>query len=222
VAVAILAGFDLTLGAVASAVVMVAGINLVHRRARLAEDTGIGLLFVGMLAAGVAVISRVPSYAGSLTAILFGDILAVSATDLAVLGSATLVAIVATVVLYRPFLTLSFNEQKAELLGMMPRLAHFAMIGLIALTVVTSFRTVGSLLVFGLIIAPPATACLVANRVPRIMLTALGLGTVAVVGGLLLSYHLGTAGSASIAALAVALFFVVLTIRGRRRGAGVP
>lgn len=217
VAIAVLVGFDLILGAVVSSVAMVAGINLVHRRARLTEDTAIGLLFVGMLALGVVLISRTSSYTGSLTGILFGDILGVSGSDLVILGAGALLALVLSAILYRPFLALCFNERKAELLGMMPKLAHAAMLSLVTVAVVTSFRTVGSLLVFGLMIAPPATAALVARRVPTVMLAALGFGIAAVGGGLLISYHYSTAASATIAALAVLIFFVVLTASSLRR-----
>ena len=100
---------------------------------------------------------------------------------------------------------------------MMPKVAHAAMLSLVTVAVVTSFRTVGSLLVFGLMVAPPATAVLVARRVPTVMLTALGFGIAAVGGGLIISYHYSTAASATIAALAVTIFFVVLTPRCLRR-----
>ncbi len=78
IALAAVWGFDLTLGAAASAVVMVLGINLVHRTTRLSDDTGIGLLFVGMLALGVVIISRQNSFSGDLTGFLFGDVLGVT------------------------------------------------------------------------------------------------------------------------------------------------
>ena len=97
---------------------------------------------------------------------------------------------------------------------MMPKVAHAAMLLLVTVAVVTSFRTIGSLLIFGLMIAPPATAALVARRVPTVMLAALGFGIVAVAGGLLISYHYSTAASATIAALAVVILFVVLTATG--------
>ena len=220
VALAVLIGFDLILGAVVSSMAMVAGINLVHRRARLTEDTAIGLLFVGMLALGVVLISRTSSYTGSLTGILFGDILGVSAFDLVVLAGGASLALLMSAVLYRPFLALCFNERKAELLRMMPKLAHAAMLTLVTVAVVTSFRTVGSLLVFGLMIAPPATAVLVARRVPSVMVAAFGFGVVAVGGGLIVSYHYSTAASATIAVVAVTAFFLVLIAVGLRRRRG--
>ena len=220
IALGVLLGFNLLLGASIAAVVMVVGINLVHRQTAFPEDTGIGLLFVGMLALGVIIVSRVPSFTGSLTEILFGDALGVEGADVVVLAVMASVATIASLVLYRPFLVLSFNESKAQLLGLHPTGAHFAMLALITVTIVGSFRTVGTLLVFGLLIGPPATAALLARRVPSMMLTSVGVGIVSVYLGLLLSYYLGTSASATMAAVPVALFFMVLAFRSLRPGVG--
>ena len=216
VALAVLLGFDAGLGAVLAAVVMVVGINLVHRLARgsLTEDTGIGLLFVGMLALGVIILSRTESYAGNLADVLFGDVLGVSRSHVLTLAWVAGL-VVASLLLYRAFLVLAFNEDKAELLGLRPRLAHLAMLGLITLAVVASLQTVGTLLVFGLLIAPPAAGSLVVRRVPVMMVVGVGVGALSVVGGLLVSFHAGTAASATMAGTAVALFFAVLLFRGR-------
>ena len=72
IAVAVLVGVDPSIGAFVAAVVMVAVISLVNRQSGLSEDTGIGLLFVGMLALGVVIISRSDSFSGDLTSFLFG------------------------------------------------------------------------------------------------------------------------------------------------------
>lgn len=217
VALAVLVGFDAGLGAVLAAAVMVAGINLVHRRARgsLTEDTGIGLLFVGMLALGVIILSRTESYAGNLADVLFGDVLGVSRSHVVALAWVAGLVVVASLVLYRAFLVLAFNEDKAELLGLRPRLAHLAMLALITLAVVASLQTVGTLLVFGLLIAPPAAGSLVVRRVPVMMVVGMGVGILSVVGGMLVSFHAGTAASATMAGTAVALFFAVLLLKGR-------
>lgn len=221
--VAFLTGTNLALGAAVAAAVMIGGINVVHRRARLPEDVGIGLLFVGMLALGVVIASRARSYAGDLTAILFGQALGVAAADLWVLVGATVVVLAVSAIFYRPFITLAFNERKADALGLHPGLAHAVMLVLLAVAIVASFRAVGVLLVFGFLVAPPATAAIVARRVPTMMLTAMAFGAVAVVAGLLVSYHLDTAASATMAGLAVLEFFVVLAGRelvAGQRGSG--
>lgn len=213
IALAVLFDFNVLAGAVLAALVMLVGINLVHRQSTFSEDTGIGLLFVGMLGLGVILISRTTSYAGSLTTILFGDALGVSDGDVTVLIVVAVITVVVSALFYRPFLVLAFNEQKAQLLGLRPRLAHAAMLVLITLAIVGSFQTVGTLLVFGLLIGPAATATLLARKVPLIMLTAavIGVGSVAV--GLIVSYHANTAGSATMAVVPIVLFFVVLSVR---------
>jgi ABC-type Mn2+/Zn2+ transport system permease subunit len=222
IALAILFDFNVMLGAAAAAVVMILGINLVHRQTTFSEDTGIGLLFVGMLALGVILISRTASYTGSLTSILFGDALGVTTVDIVVLAVLLGVAAVVSALLYRPFLVLAFNEQKADLLGLRPALAHWVLLGLITAVIVGSFQTVGTLLVFGLLVGPPATAALLVRRVRLMMLVAALIGVLSVTLGLVISFHAGTAGSATMALVPIVLFFLVLTARnvaGKRRRA---
>ena len=213
IALAFVLGIDLGIGAAVSAAVMIAGINVVSSRSRLPQDTAIGLLFVGMLALGVIIISVRGAYAGDLTAILFGDVIGVTRAEVWRLAGATVVAVVLLGLAYRPFLTLSFSPDKAAVLGLRPGLANLLMLGLVALAVVTSFRTVGTLLVFAFLIAPPAAASLLVRRVPTMMLTAVGLGTIAVLAGLVVSYHAGTAAAPTVAAFTVVEFFLALGVR---------
>ena len=115
--------------------------------------------------------------------------------------------------MYRPFLALTFNRAKAQTLGMRPQLAQTAMLALLALSIVASFEAIGTLLIVGLLVGPPATASLFVHRVPMIMLTSIGLGSLAVIAGLVVSFNHGTAGGATIAGFSVLQFFVVLLIR---------
>ncbi len=210
IALAFIFGGNLLVGGAISAAVMIGGVTLASSRSRLGEDTSIGLLFVGMLAAGVAIISKGGAYAGDLTTILFGDPIGVTRSDLRVLLVATVITIVASIALYRPFLALSFSRAKAQVLGMHPGLAHLAMLALIATVVISSFRTVGTLLVFAFIVAPPATAALVSKRVPIMMGVSMIIGALGVFVGLLVSFHFATATAATIAGLTVLTFFLVL------------
>lgn len=216
IALAILLDFNIFIGAALAALVMIGGINLVHRQTVFAEDTGIGLLFVGMLGLGVIFISRTPSYSGSLAAILFGDTLGVTSGDILLLLVVVVIVTVSTVLLYRGFLTLSFNEQKARLLGMHPGFTNGALLALITLAIIGSFRTVGTLLALGLLVAPPATAALLVRRVPTMILTGAAIGIFSVVAGLVISFHANTSGSATMAVLPVILFFVVLAVSNLR------
>lgn len=227
-ALATLWGFSPTLGALVSALAMSGAVTLVGRRARLRDDTGIGLLFVGMLALGVMIISKSDRFSSDVTSLLFGEVLGVTESDLRNQAVAAVAVVVTATLLYRPFLALAFNRDKAATLGMRPTLAHVALLALVSVSIVASFRAVGTLLVFGLLVAPPATAGLLVRRIPLIMVTAVALGFTAVVLGLAISFHAGTAAGATIAGLTVACFFVVLIaqelldVARRHRGAVAP
>ncbi len=213
IALAVLWGFSPIIGAFLAALVMSGLVSVVSSRTVVREDTAIGLLFVGMLSLGIAIVSRARSFSTEVTALLFGDVLGVTVGDIRTQLISTGVVAVATVLLYRPFLALTFNRAKAQTLGMRPDLAQAALLALLALSIVASFQAIGTLLVFGLLVGPPATASLLVHRVPAIMAVSVGLGSVAVVAGLVVSFHHGTAGGATIAGFSVLQFFVVLLVR---------
>ncbi len=210
IAAAIAFDFNPILGAALAAAAMVLLIEIVHRQTSLGEDTAIGLLFVGMLAIGVVILSRLESYAGSLTSILFGDVLGITASDIAWEAILAVIVLAVATLLYRPLLALSFNADKAELWGLRPRRTHAMLLVLIAAAVIGSYQSVGTLLVFGLLVGPPACASLIARTVPRMMTYAAIIALVSVYVGLTLSYWLGTAGSATMALVPIVLFFVIL------------
>lgn len=220
IAAAVALDINPVLGAAVAAGVMVLAIEAVHRQTSLGEDTAIGLLFVGMLALGVVIVSRMESYAGSLTTILFGDILGITTSGLAVQAALAAIVVITGLLLYRPLLALAFNPRKAQLLGLQPGRAHAALLVLIATAVIGSYQAVGTLLVFGLLVGPAATAALLSRTIPAMMVTACGISIGSVVLGLILSYHLNTAGSATIALVPVLCFFVVLTLQWARRSIG--
>jgi ABC-type Mn2+/Zn2+ transport system permease subunit len=220
IALAVMFDFNPLIGALGAALVMVVGINFVHRQTEFSEDTGIGLLFAGMLALGVILISTTDSASRTLDAILFGNALGVTTDDIAVLAAVAVITVGGTILIYRRLLVLSFNQQKAELLGLKPRATHAILLVMITLSIVGSFQTVGTLLVFGLLVGPPATAALLVRRVPTMMLTAGVIGILSVASGLIISHHADTSGSATMALIPIILFFVVLIAKSVTRGLG--
>lgn len=213
VALATLWSFSPVVGAFLAALVMSGLVSVVSSRTTMRDETAVGLLYVGMLSIGVIVISTAPSYTSDVTSLLFGDILGVTRADIGTQLTAAIVVVLATVVLYRPLLALAFNRTKAATIGMHPALAHAALLALLALSIVASFQAIGTLLVFGLLIGPPATASLLVRRVPSIMGLSVLLGAACVFFGLVISFQHGTAGGATIAGLSVALFFIVFLSR---------
>lgn len=207
IAVALLLGGNPVVGAAVSAAAMAFGVSAMSRHRRLSHDTSIGLLFVGMLAAGVIIISRSRSFAVDLTGILFGDILAVKSSDIWLLGGILVATALVAAIFHRPFMALAFDGRKAATLGMRPDLAATVLLLLVTAAMAGSFQVVGTLLVFGLLIAPPAAALPWAKSIPAVMGIAAILGCTSVLVGLLVSWHAQTAAGATIAATAVALFF---------------
>ena len=217
IALAVVIGVSPTLGALVAAAVMVGGVHVVRRHSPLPEDASIGLLFVGMLALAVVIVSAgAAADAGDLHRVLFGSVTGLEADDLWRQAIAAAIAVGGAIAFHRAFLVLTFDETQAELLGLRPRLAHLALMGLVAMSVVASFEAIGSLLVFAFLVAPPATAVLVARRIPLVMATAVGVGSVAVVLGALISYHHDTAAGATMALVAVLLCFAVMGVQGFR------
>lgn len=225
IAIAFVVGFDTTIGAFLAALLMVGGINVIRVHSPLPDDTSIGVLFVGFLALAVVILSsQAGSYTGDLNRFLFGSITGVDRGDLQRQAVAAAISLLGVVVFHRAFLVMTFDETQARLLGLRPRLAHAALLVLLAMSIVASFEAVGNLLVFAFLIAPPACATLLVRRVPLIMVTAVVVGAVSVVVGLLVSYHHDTAAGATMALTAVVSFLVVLTatsIHRALRSAGV-
>ena len=211
IATALLLGVSGIVGAAVGAVAMMGGVSLVTRRFRLSGDTAIGLLFVGMLALGVIITSRSDAFVGDLTRILFGELLGVSRSDLLLqLCALALVGLIAFVG-RRPFLLLSVDEGLARTSGFSIRIFHNVMLTMVAITVVASFQTVGTLLVLGMLIAPAATGALFARRISSMMTIAAIVGTLSTYIGLLLSYHFDIAAGATIVFTAV-MFFTLAAI----------
>lgn len=219
IAVASLLGANLYVGAAAAAGVMAAGVTLVQRSPRLSRDTTIGLMFVGMLALGVIIVSSSQSFAVDLTAFLFGDVLGVRPSDLWLLAGAAVAVVLTSTVGHRAFLVLALDPRISATSGFRPGLTNGVLLGLVTVAIVSSFSVVGTLLVFGMLIAPPAAAALWASRATTVMVVSALIGSGSTVVGLLVSWHAGTAAGATIAATTVTVFFCSLTgaiLSGRR------
>jgi len=209
VAVAILWGIPGIVGAAVGSLLMIAGIGVVTKKTKLSADTAIGLLFVGMLALGVVIVSRSQSFSGDLVKVLFGQFLGISTIDLVIQGAATILLALMAFVFQRPFLLLCFSEEQTQVSGYSAKFYHFLLLLMIAVSVIVAFQTVGTLLVFGMLIAPAASSSFISRRLGSMMVLASGFGFIAVYAGLLLSYHFNLSAGASVVLVAVGIFFVI-------------
>ena len=185
------------------------GIGAISRSTKIKEDTAIGIIFAGMFALGVALISTVRSYTVDLTHFLFGDVLGVRSFDLwliVIFGGIVLLTIIA---FYKEFMVLSFDSILATTLRLPVKLLDFMLLILIALTIVVSLQTVGVALMVAMLVTPAASAYLLTRRLPVMMVLAAIIASVSGVVGLYLSYYLSIASGAAIVLTCTAVFALV-------------
>ena len=185
------------------------------RRGRLGGDAAIAVVYTGMFALGLALISATGSYLNDLTEILFGNVLAVAEADLWASAAAALLVLVALVLLYRPLVLASFDPSAARALGVPLGWLDALLYGLIALAVVSGVVAVGSLLVTALLIVPAAAARLVARRVNTLMLLGALFGALAGWIGLYASYYYRVASGGAVVLAATAIFGLCLLLSPR-------
>jgi manganese/iron transport system permease protein len=194
--------------ALGTAIVAALGIGAISKNSEIKEDTAIGIIFAGMFALGIALISTVRSYAVDLSHFLFGDVLSVSTQSLwliLIFGGLVLLVILA---FYKEFLTLSFDPVLATTLRLPVGLLNNLLLGLIAVTVAVSLQTVGVALMVAMLVTPAATAYLLTQRLPRMMGLAAIFASFSGVIGLYLSYYLSIASGAAIVLTATFFFGV--------------
>lgn len=199
-----------------TAVLASLGIGAVSRGARLKEDTAIGIIFAGMFALGIALVSTMRSYAVDLSHLLFGNVLGVTPADLWRVGLFSALVVVVLLVLYKEFLVLSFDPILAATLRMPVTLLHHVMLLLLAVAVVVSMQTVGVALMIAMLVTPAATALLLTRRLGRMMLLSAGLGAVSGVTGLYLSYYVNMAPGPAVVLVATAWFILAFLFSPQR------
>jgi manganese/iron transport system permease protein len=195
--------------AMLAAVLSAVGIGALSRGTKIREDTATGVIFAGMFALGVALISTVRSYSVDLAHFLFGDILGVSSGDLwriAIFGGIILLAVAA---FYKEFLVLSFDPVLAATLRLPARLLDNLLIVLIAVAIVVSLQAVGVALMVAMLVTPAATAYLLTRRMLTMMTLAAVIAAASGVVGLYLSYYLSLASGAAIVLTCTGVFIVV-------------
>ncbi len=215
IVVAYIFGFSLFFGALGAAAVAVLAIGLISGRRRLKEDTAIGIVFSGLFALGVLMMSRVTTYQ-DLGHILFGNILGVSRSDLVLMLAVVIVTIVALTISHKEILVASFDPAHSVAIGLSPTLVRYILLFLLALTTVVAIQTVGVILVLSLLVTPAAAASMVSNRLRTIISLSVVMSLVATVFGFYVSYYSDVASGPAIA-LTLTSFFVVAFVSSRIR-----
>lgn len=185
------------------------GIGTISRNMRIKEDTAIGIIFAGMFALGIALISSVRSYTVDLAHFLFGDVLGVRTSDLLLTALFGALILLIIFLLYKEFMVVSFDPILAATLRLPVRFLDYLLMVLIAIAIVVSLQTVGVALMVAMLVTPAATASLLTRRLSTMMILASAFATLSGVIGLYLSYYLNLASGAAIVLTCTAFFLLV-------------
>jgi len=223
VVVAFFLGWPLAVGALIMGVLTALGIGFLTKRASLKEDTAIGVIFAGLFALGVALLSARGNYTIDLAHFLFGNLLGVSTGDLLVIAGLGAVVLLLIFLFYKEFLVLSFDPLLAETLRLPTTFLNYLLLLLIAVTIVVALQVVGVALMLAMLVTPAATASFLTRRLPAMMAVAAAIGVFSGVAGVYASYYLNIASGPAVVLAATLVFLVTLALaalRNRRPGAG--
>jgi ABC-type Mn2+/Zn2+ transport system permease subunit len=211
--IAALTGLPLLLGGAAGLLVAALAVALAGQVPAIGRDTAVAVVVTTLFGAGV-LLALSPSSPPGLQGLLFGDVLGVSDTDLALAAGLAAVVLGALALLHGRLLAVGFDRMSAPGLGVRALVVDLALLVLIALALLVAVQGLGNLLVVAVFVAPASAARLVARRMGPMMAASSVIAVVAGVGGLYLSYYAGTAAGASIAAMLVVAYLLAGVGRG--------
>lgn len=210
IVIAFAIGRSILLGALVVGLATALGIATISRGGRVREDTAIGIVFAGMFALGVVLVSTLATYQSDVADLLFGQILGVSSTDLYLAGGAAAVAVVATIALNKEFALIGFDRDMAVAMRYPVFLLDLALLGLLTLAIVVSLQAIGNILVLAMLVTPAATARLLTDRLFSMQIVAAAIGVACGVVGLYISFWWNVASGGAVVLTTTAVFFVVL------------
>jgi zinc transport system permease protein len=208
------------IGAGIFALVSSFGIGLISRRTRLPEDTAIGLIWTIGMALGIVFIALSPGYAPDLFSYLFGNILTVPVTDLAIMFALDIIILALVITFYKEFLAISFDENYSTVIGIPVEALYLTLLIMIALTVIVLIRVVGIILVIALLTMPAAMASRFTYNFKKMMLLSILFGVIFTMGGLWLSYALDLPSGATIilfGGVLIIVSYIITAIRNHSR-----
>jgi len=201
--------------AMGTAILVALGMGWISERTRFREDAAIGIVFAGMFALGIALISTVRGFSVDLVHFLFGNVLGVSNHDLILLGAFGGTVLLLIFLFYKELVLVSFDITLARTLRISASFYRYLLFVLIAVTVVLSLQTVGIGLMLAMLVTPASTAHLLTKRLPAMLMIGALLGAIAGVVGLYLSFYWGVASGAAIVLVSIAMFLLALTVSNR-------
>jgi manganese/iron transport system permease protein len=208
-AIAFLGNFNLLLGAFIASILSTLLINLIRTRSQIKEDAAMGIVFSAFFALGITLITVIQKDNKiDLNHFLFGNILGVTPDDIRDTLIIAAIILLTVWLLYKELLFYTFDKTGAQAAGLPVNLLDFGLMILIGLTIVASLKAVGVILVLALLITPAATAYLLVPRLHQVMFLGVGIGTLASISGMYLSYYFNLPSGPAIVLVAFALFLL--------------
>ena len=202
-------------GAVPAGIAVALLIGYIVRRTGVSEDTSIGILFAGLFALGLTMLTVAEGLPVDLEDIILGQVLGVSATDVVVTSVLAGVVVLVLYVLHKELLFSSFDPAGATVIGLRTDVLDYLLLVLIAMVIVLSVQAAGIVLVMAMLVTPAATAYLLVQRFVSMMAVGAVLGALSAVVGLYLSFHFNLPSGPAMTLVATALFVVVAVFRRR-------
>jgi len=216
VAIGIAAGVNPVLTAGGFCVLVAGGIGWFSRKGRLHEDVVIGILLSASMAMGVVLVRLANAYNLDLMSYLFGSILAMSWTDIAILLVLSALGVAFLALFFKEILFFVFDEETATASGVPVRFVYYGLLVTMALTIVVSIKLVGIILVSALLVIPAATGMQLARNYRGVLAVSLVAGLASVVVGLLLSFNFDVASGATMVLVLFAFFLLSVALSPRR------
>ena len=204
-------GISPILSAALFAVLSAFGVEWLSKRKDMREDSAIAVFWTLGMALGIMFTFLSPGFAPDLSAYLVGNILTITASDIALLGVLSVVLAVFFGLYLRPIVSIAFDREFARSQGLPVEFFEYALMLFIALTIVACLRMVGIVLVISLLTIPQMTANLFSHRFHRIIWLSIGIGYLSCLGGLLLSFYLNVPSGASIIFFSILIYAVCKT-----------
>ena len=189
------------------------GLQKLRQSTKISGDAAVAVVLVSGLAVGVILVSSSGGFSVDLFSFLFGSILLISNEDTMMILGISAGIITTLVILQKQFLHLTFNEEQAKLVGLRTTLLNYAFVVLASITVVTSMRLVGILLISALIVIPNITAMMFGKGFKKTVCISMSISVISVVSGILLSYSLNLAASGTIVIIAVGILVGTLILK---------
>ncbi len=209
-------GMNPLIATVPAAAVVAFLIGYVSRRTGISEDASIGILFAGLFALGLALLTIAEGLPVNLEDLLLGQVLGVSATDLVITGGLAALVLAVLYGFHKELVFASFDPSGATVAGLPTGRLDYLLLLLLALVIVIALQAVGIVLVMAMLVTPAATAHLIVRRFVSVMALGAALGATAATAGLYLSFYLDIPSGPAMTLVAVSVFMVVATLRRRR------